>query len=360
MINYSKLDKDLFKGKCKNNKYLPSIIPSKRRIIAIGDLHGDFDVTIRALKLGKVIDDNNNWNGKDTYVVQVGDQLDNFRPTPIPYKINDQEQSNTNENFDFDKVQDIKVFNYLTKLNEQAIKNSGAVISLLGNHEILNILGNFTYVSKDDVKNFKNYKDPLNPTKIFNSGEEARKHAFKLGNEYSKIMACTRLPAVIIGSFIFAHAGFIYESIDQLNIKIPNDLNRINYFFKKWLLGLPDKNYVVDIINNSNKSMFWNRILGSIPPNTNGKDPKCIKHISKVLEIFKVNAMIIGHTPQYFANKNGINSTCDKQLFRIDFGGSFSFDKFDDNYKLKGEKSKQRKVQILEILNDSEVKILSE
>ena len=55
---------------------LSCIIPAKRRIIAIGDLHGDWDATIKSLKKAGVINNSLNWIGGDTVVVQVGDQVD--------------------------------------------------------------------------------------------------------------------------------------------------------------------------------------------------------------------------------------------------------------------------------------------
>ncbi|ARF09877.1 hypothetical protein Indivirus_4_49, partial [Indivirus ILV1] len=57
------------------------ILPKQERIIAIGDLHGDYNLTLEVLKLANVIDHNNKWIGGNTYVVQIGDQLDNCRPT---------------------------------------------------------------------------------------------------------------------------------------------------------------------------------------------------------------------------------------------------------------------------------------
>ena len=53
---------------------------SNNRIIAIGDIHGDYYILIELLKLAKVIDCNNNWIGGSTYVVQLGDTLDGKRP----------------------------------------------------------------------------------------------------------------------------------------------------------------------------------------------------------------------------------------------------------------------------------------
>ena len=55
---------------------MSNILPAKRRIIAIGDLHGDWKATILALKRAGVINNSLKWIGMDTVVVQIGDQVD--------------------------------------------------------------------------------------------------------------------------------------------------------------------------------------------------------------------------------------------------------------------------------------------
>ena len=56
----------------------PSILMPVKRIIAIGDLHGDYKATIISLQKANVINSKNEWIGGDTIVVQLGDQLDNY------------------------------------------------------------------------------------------------------------------------------------------------------------------------------------------------------------------------------------------------------------------------------------------
>ena len=46
------------------------------RIIAIGDIHGDYKIFIKCLEVAKLIDTSGNWIGKDTYLIQLGDTLD--------------------------------------------------------------------------------------------------------------------------------------------------------------------------------------------------------------------------------------------------------------------------------------------
>ena len=56
----------------------PSVlsIEDTRRIVAIGDIHGDFNALLVALYKAEVIDMNGHWKGGDTFVIQVGDILD--------------------------------------------------------------------------------------------------------------------------------------------------------------------------------------------------------------------------------------------------------------------------------------------
>ena len=50
------------------------------KIIAVGDLHGDFKVFVNVLLMCNLIDSNLSWIGRDTYLVQLGDTLDGKRP----------------------------------------------------------------------------------------------------------------------------------------------------------------------------------------------------------------------------------------------------------------------------------------
>jgi hypothetical protein len=102
------------------------------RIVAVGDIHGDFAAFTEILRSAKLIDRKDSWIGGTTHMVQTGDFLDRG-------------------------AESRKVMDLLMSLEEQAAKAGGAVHVLLGNHEVMNILGDLRYVSAGD---FESYKSP--------------------------------------------------------------------------------------------------------------------------------------------------------------------------------------------------------
>ncbi|AYV84762.1 MAG: metallophosphatase/phosphoesterase [Hyperionvirus sp.] len=350
------MNKD-FVSLCQNHTYIPSILPAVKRIIVLADIHGDYKLAIKLLEIGRVIKHENNkivWTGGDTYVVQVGDQVDRCRPKSLNNLSCDNPDATKN-----DEASDIKILRLFNDLHEQASLQGGKVISLLGNHELMNANGTMDYVSYKGLEEFSNYVDPKNPHKKFLSGKDARKYAFAPGNEYGILLGCTRLSCVIIGSNLFVHAGLIDKILDELHIKKPKDLEHINILVRKWLVGLINKEYVAHIVNSDENSMFWTRILGSIPPNISNEDPICSKYLDRVLKMFNLGSIIIGHTPQSFQFQKGINATCGNIIHRVDNGSSSAFDGYDDILKISGSININRAPQVLEILDDKKYNILT-
>jgi hypothetical protein len=404
-INNSDIDdfkKNIYYKYCPNYTFTPFIYDKVDRIVVFGDIHGDYKMTIKLLEMSNVakivskkqlsrsknkykrkykkkkqkggdndnddVDDVNNdedfeyemeWIGGKTHVVQVGDQIDRCRPyngntcdNPKTIKLEDDEDS------------DVKILKLFTNLHEQAQKVGGAVISLLGNHELLNVTGEVQYVSfkglhqfmkkylKDGKKEGVDLDENIDPM-------EARKHAFQPGNTYGKFLGCTRNATVIIGSNLFVHAGIIDKLIEEFNFRSYDDIVDVNILIKKWLLGLIQTNKISGYIKPGD-SMFWTRILGSIEPNKSFNYNECEQNLSKVLKVFKVNNMVIGHTPQSFLSNSNINGTCGNKLWRVDVGSSRAFDNVDQQYIDHGERHHNRRYQYLEILNDTEFHVYDE
>lgn len=278
-----------------NSKYPPSILLPVKRIIAIGDIHGDYKATISALQLSKLIDKSNNWIGGNTIVVQLGDQLD-------------REVRNVGDNSDEDS--EIKIMNLFKKLNKQAKKKNGAVYSLLGNHEIMNVLGDYTYTSKLGIKHFGNKKD--------------RYKNFKPGSKFATEMAKNYNVIMKIGDWIFVHAGITVKISEKYNISEINDLMR------KYLLGeenLSSSKKFKELFLNQN-SLLWTRRYS--------EDKIECKTLSECLKNFDAKYIVIGHTPQ-----DNINCKCKKSVWRIDTGMSRAF----------GKRDNMKHIQVLEILN---------
>lgn len=342
---------------CKNYDYIPTILPAAKRIVVLGDIHGDYNLAIKLLEIGKVIKKTSNdeieWVGGDTHVVQIGDQIDRCRPESVNNLLCSDPNATIN-----DEGSDLKIMNLFNDLHRQAIKYGGKVISLLGNHELMNVEGVMNYVSYKGFEEFNNFVDPENDKIKFKSGREARLYAFQPGKPVGKLLGCSRMSTVIIGSNLFVHAGMLNVLLDKLKIKTPKDLESINILVRKWLLGLINKEYVEHIATNDKTSMFWTRVLGSIPPNVSNENPICIEYIGKVLKLFNIGSIIIGHTPQSFSYKQGINSTCSNSIWRVDNGSSQAFHGYDSSFLKYGTINMYRKPQVLEIIDDLKFNVL--
>ncbi len=322
MTNFINHFKSIYSNKCKY-EYLPSILPAVSRIIVIGDIHGDMEKLLKCLKIGKLIDIKNNWIGGDSVVVQVGDQIDSCR-------YNGNNNCNQPETYiynDGDKADDIKILYFLTRLHDKASKHGGAVYSLMGNHEFMNVIGDFSYVSHNNIRYFDNYN---HNGIIINDGYNGRRTAFEPGNKIANFLACTRKIALIIGSNLFVHAGIIPQMIKKYNIE---DMNKLLSLFL--LDELKEPKLFKDLFISGKTSPLWTRMFGNRIHN-------CDELLQPLEEVYNVNRIYVGHTPQI--NK-GIRNQCNNKIWLTDIGMSKAFD---------SEFNMHREVQILEILNDGE------
>jgi len=287
-INYQKNNK-----KCNSSK--TEILPPCKRIIVIGDIHGDWEVTKKIFLLHNLIDTNGKWIAEplDTKVVQVGDIVDRGgRPDSIG-----------------DECSELKIMDFLDEINDQASQYGGGVYCLLGNHEVMNVVGNFTYAGKESIKCF--------------GGREGRREAFRPGGVMARRFACSRNAVMKIGKFLFVHAGFNEKHLTKT---IP-EINKTMRKFLEGEKGIYNKDFIDYYM--AYNGILWNRelSLGS---------PDCEK-LEKVLNHFNVNGLVVGHTIQ----ESGINSKCMNKIWRVDTGMSKAF-------------GKDGKIQVLEILDNGE------
>ena len=367
-----KLSKKKNKMSVMNNKNVNMnkkqvFFPPVSKLIAIGDLHGDLVATILSLKKANVISMNVSlnekdikqihWTGGKTHIVQLGDQIDRVRPS----ELHDDLCSPYDPELIDDEGNDLKIMCLFDFLDNEAKKVGGRCISILGNHELMNVDGDFRYVSPNEFREFGNYFNARRSLKneSFPYGFHERKNAFSPGGSMAYRMSQTRYSIVQVGSWCFVH-GAIHPTIAK-----EYSFNDINECISKWLKGDNSKhnNRNLDILyHNEDDSMspFWSRIysdLDTFDSNKKTMFEETIRNINiknKHNQIIPAKGMIMGHSPQFMYDK-GINSSLNKRLWRVDVGVSKAFGKHDSD-----NNGKYRKIQILEIIDDGKkIEILS-
>lgn len=92
------------------------------RIVAIGDLHGDWNGYMATLEAAGLVDARGRWNAGETHLVQTGDIPDRGPDTR-------------------------RIIEHMQRLARQARRDGGAVHNLMGNHEAMNVYGDLRYVT---------------------------------------------------------------------------------------------------------------------------------------------------------------------------------------------------------------------
>ena len=265
---------------CQRNK-VQSEYHNVKRIIAIGDIHGDFNVLKKCLLKAKLVDPvNYNWIGKDTFVVQVGDILDG---------------GGRGYNNNVNPMEEYQIFDLLNKLDRQAVQKGGRVFYLIGNHEIMNFMGNFNYVHENQLIN-----------------SVVRKKLFSKGGYMARLLACHAYAVLKINNWYFCHAGLTFEHLEN-----GFNIDKINILTKQVLRGEKNSEQITEYEKNllfSSNGLFWNRKYS--------KDNRC-STLNKTLEVLgsKNGGMIVGHT---IINRN-ITKFCNDKLIFTDIGMSSAF-----------------------------------
>lgn len=234
--------------------------PAPRRLVAIGDLHGDLSATRRALRLASAIDGEDRWIGGELVVVQTGDCIDRGS-------------------------EDKEVLDLLDRLREQAQKSGGALILLNGNHELMNVAQDFRYVAEASYASF--------------DGPSGRRSAFLPGGPYARMLATHPL-FVKVGDSVFVHGGILLKHVVY-------GLNKLDDEVRSWLLG--ERAAMPEPVS-SEDGVVWTRLYSTEP------QPADCAELRQVLTLLSARRMIVGHTVQ----PHEISSACEGQVWRIDVG----------------------------------------
>lgn len=218
----------------------PITAQAPKRIIAIGDIHGSIEGVTSILKVAGLIDDNRAWTGGTATLMQTGDYMDRGEHTRA-------------------------VLDLLMTLEKQAADAGGRAQSLLGNHEVMNLIGENRDATREIYATFadansekrraqawddyaalakrKQQKGEPVPT-VYAQTREAwmtthpvgfaeYKEALSAKGKYGQWLRGKPMVALVDGT-IFMHAGISPEQapakLDDLNTQLKDEIRKMDAF----------------------------------------------------------------------------------------------------------------------------------
>ncbi|MCG9730563.1 metallophosphoesterase [Shewanella sp. Isolate13] len=227
---------------------MPDSYDGVKKVVALSDVHGQYDVLITLLKNQNIIDADNNWAFGDGHMVMTGDMFDRG-----------------------DQINEVLWFMY--KLDRQAKAAGGMLHLLMGNHEQMVLGGDLRYVhERYDLA-----------SKLLGRSNDA------LYGEDTEIGQWLRSKNTLvkINDVLYMHGGISNEWLErQLTIAEANQLFRAN-------IGRPKAELKQDDLLSF---LFY----GNGPTWYRGyfSDAFTEAELDKILSYFDVNHITVGHTSQ--------------------------------------------------------------
>jgi hypothetical protein len=279
------------------------------KIIAMGDLHGDYDAFLALMAQAGLIDAKGHWSGKHATFVQLGDVVDRGP-----------------------KSRDIIL--HLQRLQKEASHAGGTVIALIGNHEAMNITNDLRYVPPAEFQNYVTRTSEAAREKVFQANKSKFEAGYRQENpqitdaeikakfqeKYPLGYVEQRLAwapngeigrwvlanpvAVVIGDSLFVHGGistkYDVDSLTQLNDMVHAALST----------AATDD----DAILEDQVGPLWYRGFAE-------ENETTLKDIADVLKAYSVKRMVIAHTPSL----SGIKVLDQGRVIVIDTGITASY-----------------------------------
>ena len=266
----------------------PCEIETTEPVVAVGDIHGAFDNFVAILRAAQVIDNRNRWIGRRMVLVQTGDVLDRGPDSR-------------------------KAIDLIRRLERDAQRAGGRVVSLLGNHELMRLTSDLRYVSPGEIEAFRNGDSAqrreqvltaLNEQAAQTAKAEGRVHdaaayreqvlkelplgmielrqAFSPQGDYGRWVR--ERPAVArINGVLFLHGG-ISPEIARLGCE------GINTAVSKELAALSPPEQSASLMSASETGPLWYRGLAL------QKEEEIASILPGILDQMKARAIVIGHS----------------------------------------------------------------
>ncbi|MCB1670388.1 MAG: metallophosphoesterase [Gammaproteobacteria bacterium] len=257
------------------------------RIIALGDLHGDYGGYMEALQLTGLVDGEGNWAGGSSHFVQIGD---------IPDRGPDS----------------ARIIRHLQKIEPQAIAAGGRVHALIGNHEVMNMVGQLQYVHpgeyqalrsdsaeslraafQQDIREGRDCQPVTSLYDYVSRRQRGQRQEVPLGyvehrscwgpeGEFGSWVAGNNT-AIRLNNMLFVHAGISPRYLGW-------SLRKINTRIREELL---DSERFSEPVSDDHRGPLWYRGLAledeAVAPD----------FVDLLLETYGVEYVVIGHTPGY-------------------------------------------------------------
>jgi len=328
-------------------------IDRAERVVAFGDVHGAYRELVSLLQSAGLLDGQLAWKGGTTHLVSVGDLLDRGADSR-------------------------KVLDLLMRLETEARAAGGAVHVVAGNHEIMNVLGDFSYTSPGEYAAFAAEEDvELRAQQLeaflafpehadlpraelerrfateFPPGWFAHRQAFSSRGRYGQWIL--ELPALlVIGDTVFVHGGLprtlAGNTLDEANARYRSAVS--NYLTA---LEALEAGGVVDAYRDFHERPQRVRAWLDAPPANIARDPGLVSaaqsfleadkatmlgvdgplwyrgeaichtateadHLRAALRSLGVSRAVIGHTP---TPTSGLLSRFGGRIIRIDTGMNY-------------------------------------
>jgi hypothetical protein len=296
-----------------------------QRIIAVGDLHGDFDAWQTIARAAGIIDARGHWAGGRTILVQMGDITDRWADS-------------------------LKIIRNLQQLQKEAPRAGGKVYVILGNHEAMNLLGDNRYTTPGEYAAFVDAQSAARRDRVYEANRAQLEAFYKTQTPpltpeqvRAKWMAehplgwvehrlawepsgelgqwATRNPAILkIGGTLFVHGGISAEyagqPLDAVNKRVAAAMTAADDspasvlsdpLGPLWYRGL--------VMTDTEAQAERAAAKPPSPPLTQQQE------LDAVLAAYGAQRMVIAHTPQ----KAGILITLGGRLACIDTGISRAY-----------------------------------
>ena len=291
----------------------PAAPAVSQRIVAVGDLHGDFIAWTAIARAAGLTDAKGHWAGGKTILVQTGDVVDRGPDS-------------------------LDIIRNLQSLQREAPRSGGRVVTLVGNHEAMNMTGDLRYVTAADYAAFADAKSAARRDRFYADhkaqlealagkcdpalGTAAIRAAFIKATPLGMIEhAAAWAPTGAIGKWVLANdavavvAGtlFVHGGISPKYASLsPAEINRR----VRESLGQIDTSDAA--INNDDLGPLWYRGL-IMPGSAKAATPD--QQVALALKGFGVARIVVGHTPII----SGISVRLGGRLIDIDTGISSAY-----------------------------------